>query len=111
MSLRAAAASFALAGIAAAGLAWAQATAKPYASANVIAGKVLAEKDCVECHARKFDGDATRIYTRPDRRVRTPGQLLAQVQYCATELSLGYFPEDEADIAAFLDREHYKFAP
>ena len=81
----------------------------PYASGDPAAGKALSEKDCVGCHARKFGGDATRIYTRPDHKVRTPAQLLTQVQYCSTELSLQYFPEDEQSVAAYLDREHYKF--
>ena len=37
--------------------------------------------------------------------------LMAQVQVCNTQLSLSYFPDDEANVAAFLDREHYRFAP
>ena len=82
----------------------------PYAGADAAAGRALAQKDCVGCHARKFDGDATRIYTREDRKVRNPDQLLAQVQLCNSELNLQYFPDDEANIAAYLDREHYRFA-
>jgi cytochrome c553 len=89
----------------------AQSDAKPYATGDAAAGRALSQKDCVACHARKFDGDATRIYTRPDRKVKTPAQLLAQVQFCNTQLSLAYFPDDEANVAAFLDREHYRFAP
>jgi cytochrome c553 len=103
------AASFAVV-LVAAGAAIAQ-TAKPYASADAAAGRALAQKDCVACHASKFDGDATRIYTRPDRKVKTPAQLLTQVQVCNTQLSLSYFPDDEANVAAYLDREHYRFAP
>ncbi|CAG0974119.1 Green heme protein [Burkholderiales bacterium] len=95
----------------AAGVGLAQSAPKPYASADPTAGKALSDKDCVTCHAAKFGGDATRIYTRPDRRVRTPAQLVAQVQYCNTEIGLAYFPDDEADVAAYLDREHYRFAP
>ena len=94
-----------------AGAVAAQSAAKPYAAGDAAAGHALSQKDCVACHARKFDGDATRIYTRPDRKVKTPAQLLAQVQVCNTELSLSYFPDDEANVAAFLDREHYRFAP
>ena len=99
-----------LVALAAAGIATAQ-SAKPYATGDAAAGRALSQKDCVSCHARKFDGDATRIYTRPDRKVKSPAQLMAQVQYCNTELSLSYFPDDEANVAAFLDREHYRFAP
>lgn len=97
--------------LAAAAAPQAQSTPKPYASGDAAAGRTMVQKDCIACHARRFDGDATRIYTRPDRKVRTPAQLLAQVQVCNTELSLFYFPDDEASVAAFLDREHYRFAP
>jgi len=82
----------------------------PYGGADATAGRALSQKDCVGCHARKFDGDATRIYTRPDRKVRNPEQLLSQVQLCSSELNLQYFPEDEANVAAYLDREHYRFS-
>jgi len=82
----------------------------PYAGADAAAGRALSQKDCVGCHARKFDGDAARIYTRPDRKVRNPEQLLSQVQLCSSELNLQYFPEDEANVSAYLDREHYRFS-
>jgi hypothetical protein len=42
--------------------------------------------------------------------VRNPEQLLSQVQLCNTELNLQYFPDDEANVAAYLDREHYRFS-
>ena len=86
-------------------------SAKPYASGNAAAGMILAKKECDACHARQFDGSATRIYTRADRRVKTPAQLAAQVAYCNTQLGLSYFPEEESDLAAYLDREHYRFPP
>ena len=82
----------------------------PYGGADVAAGRSLSQKDCIGCHASKFDGDATRIYTRPDRKVRNPEQLLSQVQLCNSELNLQYFPEDEANVSAYLDREHYRFS-
>jgi len=82
----------------------------PYGGADTAAGRALSQKDCVGCHARKFDGDPARIYTRPDRKVRNPEQLLSQVQLCSSELNLQYFPEDEANVAAYLDREHYRFS-
>ncbi len=96
--------------VAGAGAVAAQGPALPYAGADAAAGRTLSQKDCIGCHARKFDGDATRIYTRPDRKVRNPEQLLAQVQLCNSELNLQYFPDDEANVAAYLDREHYRFS-
>ena len=69
---------------------------------------MLAERDCVACHEQKFK-PASAIYTRKDRRVSSPPQLLTQVQVCNTELKAGYFPEDEENVAAFLNDTYYKF--
>jgi len=82
----------------------------PLAGADPAAGKVLVQKDCVGCHERRF-GDTATIYTRADRRVHTSAELLAQVRYCSTELRSNYFPEDEANVAAFLNQQYYKFKP
>src|ERR1700682_906433 len=53
----------------------------PFANGNPELGKPLNDKTCVDCHARRFGGDANRIYFRGERRVRTPAQLMAQVSY------------------------------
>jgi mono/diheme cytochrome c family protein len=82
----------------------------PLAHADPAAGKALVQKDCVGCHEKRF-GDTAAIYTRPDRRVHTPAQLLAQVQFCNTQLKSNYFPEDEANVAAYLNQQYYKFKP
>jgi hypothetical protein len=88
------------------------AQSKPPASAAAIeaGGKLVAEKDCASCHIRRF-GDAASIYLRPERKVRTPTQLIAQVQYCNAELGAGQFPEDEEHIAAYLNSQYYRVAP
>ena len=83
---------------------------KALAHGDAAAGKALADKDCVACHVRRF-GDATTIYTRADRKVRTAEQLLAQVQFCNIDLKAGYFPEEEEHVAAYLNLTYYKFAP
>ena len=83
---------------------------KALAHGDAAAGKALVAKDCVGCHVRRF-GDATSIYTRPDRKVRTAEQLLAQVQFCNVELKAGYFPEEEEHVAAYLNLQYYKFPP
>jgi cytochrome c553 len=92
-------------------VALAQAQPKPFAAGDPAAAKPHYEKDCVSCHARRFDGDASRMYTRPDRKVRTAAQLLAQVQYCNAQLGTSYFPEEEEHLAAYLNLHYYKFAP
>ncbi len=80
-------------------------------SAPFKAGKALVDKDCVGCHAQRFAGDPDQMYLRADRRVKTPAQLLAQVQACNTNLGKGYFPEEEEHIALYLNLEFYKFKP
>ncbi len=88
------------------GAAMAQNESAPYKE-----GKALVERDCVGCHAQRFAGDPDQMYLRADRRVKTPAQLLAQVQACNTNLGKGYFPEEEEHIAMYLNLEFYKFAP
>jgi len=78
------------------------------ADGDAARGRALAEKDCNGCHVRQF-GSVERIYLREDRRVRTPAQLQAQVAYCNTQLGTGYFPDEEAHIAAWLDQQYYRF--
>jgi hypothetical protein len=84
---------------------------KAFASGDPKAGALLHEKDCVGCHARKFNGDAEAIYTRSDRRSTTPEKLRAQIAVCNSELGKGYFPEEEEHLAAYLNLQYYKFKP
>ena len=89
----------------------AQTQPAPFASGDAKTGKVMVDRDCVACHAQKFAGDPDRMYSRPDRRIKTPAQLLSQVQACNTNLAKGYFPEEEEHIAAYLNLQFYKFSP
>jgi len=82
----------------------------PFSHGDANAGKALAERDCIACHEQKFK-PASAIYTRPDRRVTSARQLLTQVQVCNAELGANYFPEDEENVAAFLNDTYYRFKP
>ncbi|MDQ6619697.1 MAG: cytochrome c [Pseudomonadota bacterium] len=101
---------FVMVSICACAAALAQAPA-PFARGEPPQGKILAERDCVACHARRFDGDGDRMYLRPDHRVRTAQQLLAQVSYCNAQLGTQYFPDDEEHVAAYLNERYYHFKP
>ena len=83
---------------------------KPFADGDPKAGEALVQRDCVSCHAGRF-GDATKIYTRADRKVRSAEQLLSQVRVCNVELKAGYFPDEEQHVAAYLNLHYYRFAP
>lgn len=88
----------------------AQTAEKLFLSANVTAGKELHIKNqCATCHIQKLGGDGSAIYTRLNRLVTNPQKLVTQVGLCNTRLNAALFPEDELDIAAFLNRDYYKF--
>jgi mono/diheme cytochrome c family protein len=89
----------------------AQTQPAPFKSGIPSAGKAIVERDCVSCHAAKFPKDPNEIYRRPDHKIKTPSQLLSQVQACNMNLGKQYFPEDEENIAAYLNSEFYHFKP
>ena len=72
-------------------------------------GKALLEQSCMACHAAKFGGDPTRIYTRPDHKVQNLQQLSARVRACSVNTNTGWFPEDEAYVTQYLNQQYYKF--
>ncbi len=101
---------FALSFAASVGTALPASAAEPFPKADPAAGKkIVMEGGCAACHVRRFGGDSASLYTRADRKVTTPAKLLAQIAACNTELNLAWFPDDEEHVAAFLNREYYKF--
>ena len=70
--------------------------------------KLIAENKCVACHQQKVGGDGSAIY-KPAGRINSPGFLRGMVEYCNTQLNLGFFPEEVTAVAAVLNRDHYKF--
>ena len=93
------------------GISSAQPQPAPFRAGDAKAGKLLVDRDCVSCHAQRFAGDPDEMYRRAERRVKTPAQLLAQVQGCNVNLGKGYFPEEEEHIAAYLNLQFYRFTP
>jgi hypothetical protein len=58
---------------------------------------------------RRTAGDSARVYFRGERRVYAPEQLLAQVSYCSPEVGASYFPDEEDHVAAYLNKQNYRF--
>lgn len=84
--------------------------ADPFAKADPVAGKkYLDEAKCSACHAARMGGDGARMYTRPDRKVKDAQGLLKMVQFCVDRTGAPVFPEDVVHMAAYLNREFYKF--
>lgn len=90
-------------------LAFASIAAAPFPNADPKAGeKLFNEKNCNVCHIRKFGGTGEEMFTRPNHKVTTLQKLSAQVAACNTNLSAGWFPEDEENVAAYLNEKYYK---
>ncbi len=80
-----------------------------FKDADLKAGeRLIAENQCNECHIRRVGGDGSAIY-KPKGKINTAGALRGMVEYCNTELNLGFFPEDTTAVAAVLNKQHYKF--
>ncbi|QWC98180.1 hypothetical protein G6729_07290 [Polynucleobacter paneuropaeus] len=81
-----------------------------FASANLENGKAIDQQKCYACHAKKTGfGNGDMIYTRSDGKVNSLPKLKSMVERCNTELRLDLFPEDEADVTAYLNKQFYKF--
>lgn len=83
--------------------------AGPFATGDAAAGKALHAKKCAECHAARFGGDGSAIYTRADRRIKNAAGLAQQITVCNSMLGNELFPEDEANLGAYLNQTYYKF--
>ncbi len=87
----------------------APALAAPFAGGSASAGKAIHDKQCVACHAARFGGDGSKIYTRTERRIKDAGQLAQQITTCNANLGNTLFPEDERNIGAYLNQQFYRF--
>jgi cytochrome c553 len=83
--------------------------AAPFDKGDAKAGKAIVDKQCSGCHAARFNGDANRIYTRPDHRIKSASSLAQQITTCNANLGNALFPEDELNIGAYLNSAFYKF--
>lgn len=86
------------------------ARADPFANADPKIGKkYFDEAKCNTCHASLMGGDGNRIFTRPERKVKDAQALAKMVRFCVGQTGAGIFPEDIDHVAAYLNREFYKF--
>ena len=86
------------------------AQAEPFADGQPEAGKKLFDKyQCNRCHSGKMGGDGSAIFTRPDRKVKDPQQLAAQILVCARNARANLSTQEKLDLAAYLNKNFYKF--
>jgi hypothetical protein len=79
-----------------------QAHAAPFDKGDPKAGKVLHDKSCLNCHD-------TSLYTRANRKIKTPQQLASRIFGCNANTGAGWFPEEEQHVGAYLNQQFYKF--
>ena len=76
--------------------------AAPFEKGDPKIGKTLHDKSCVACHG-------TQVYSRPDRKTKTPAQLAARISGCNANTGAGWFPEEEQHVGAYLNQTFYRF--
>ena len=87
-------------------------SSQSFAAPDLSNGRNIDQQKCYACHAKKTGfGNGDMIYTRSDSKVKSMADLKRMVSLCNSELRLDLFPEDEADVAAFLNQQFYKFKP
>lgn len=84
------------------GLALAPLHAAPFDKGDPAAGKALHDKSCLTCHDNS-------VYARTNRIVKTPAQLAARISGCNANTGAGWFPNEERDVAAYLNQRFYHF--
>ncbi len=88
----------------------ATAQAAPFAKGDATTGKKLfSQNNCNACHISMLGGDGNTMFTRAERKVKTPAALATQIMNCSTNLGLMLFEENEAHLGAYLNKSFYKF--
>jgi len=91
-------------------LASASVFAVPFADGNANAGKKLFDNNkCNSCHIGKIGGDGSAIFTRPNRIVHNPQQMVDRMHVCSGAVSMTLTPQKEQDLGAYLNQTYYKF--
>jgi mono/diheme cytochrome c family protein len=85
------------------------AAATPWGDASPKSGEAHHAEACVACHVRLYGGDGSKMYTREGRLLSTQLDVLQRVATCNSQVKAGWFPEEEAEVAAYLNQQYYKF--
>ena len=81
----------------------------PWGKVDLHAAPELHQKACVACHVRMYGGDGSKMYTRDGRLLMTKLDILQRVGACNSQTKAGWFPEEEAEVAAYLNQQYYHF--
>ena len=74
-------------------------------------GKKLHDSSsCLSCHSQMTGGKPDMLYTRADRRVRSLGGLIKQVNGCNSMQKVGLDENSVNDVVKYLNESFYKFS-
>lgn len=76
--------------------------AAPFDKGDPKSGQALHDKSCVACHG-------TQVYSRKERKIKSPAQLAARISGCNANTGAGWFPEEEQHVGAYLNQTYYHF--
>jgi hypothetical protein len=82
---------------------------EPWGTVDLTVAKPLHDKACAACHVRMYGADGAKIYTRDGRMLSNRLEVLQRVAACNASMSAGWFPEEEANVAAWLNQQYYHF--
>jgi len=88
----------------------ATAQAASFADGDARTGEKLFERyKCNGCHIDKVGGDGSAIFTRPDRTVASPEDLVRQMTLCSGIIGMTLAVDEQQHLGAYLNQRYYKF--
>ncbi len=64
---------------------------------------------CNSCHIDKVGGDGSAIFTRPNRTVTNPKEMIEQMTRCSGSLGKALTTQEQQHLGAYLNQRYYKF--
>ena len=81
------------------------ASSDPFPDGNALTGQKLFEQHkCNSCHDSMMGGDGNKIFTRINRKVNNPAELVAQITRCSGNVGANFTPQDKQHLGAYLNR-------
>ncbi len=68
-------------------------------------GQELHDESCLNCHIAQHDAT---FYTRENLKITNYAGLKRQTSLCASNFSVGWFPEEELSVVDYLNQQYYK---
>ena len=85
------------------------AQATSFSDGDAQAGEKLFDQyKCSSCHIDKVGGDGSAIFTRPDRTVTSPEELIRQMALCSGIIGKTLTMQEQQHLGTYLNQRYYK---